>query len=121
MAIAISRLQPSPTSRPARFDPLDLLVDLPAGHQRQFGAFADAWLGRLLEHHELTHTLRMLLETGSPSAAATALFVHVSTLKYRVRKIESMLGIDLSDPDVRFNLRLAFKILAVQGRPSGSR
>ena len=73
-------------------------------------------LGPLLEHCELTHTLRVFLETGGPSAAASALFVHISTLKYRLRKIESILGVDLSDPEECFNLRLAFKILAVQER-----
>jgi hypothetical protein len=82
----------------------------------QLADFADRWLGPLLEHGELTQTLRVLLETGGPSAAATALFVHISTLKYRLRKIESILDVDLSDPEVCFNLRLAFKILAVQER-----
>ena len=108
-------------SLPARLDPLELLVDLPADHQEQLARFADGWLGRLLEHDELAHTLRVLLETGGPSAAAAALFVHVSTLKYRLRKIESILAVDLSDPEVCFNLRLAFKILALQERPDGSR
>ncbi|HKN92400.1 MAG TPA: helix-turn-helix domain-containing protein [Acidimicrobiia bacterium] len=45
----------------------------------------------------------------------------MSTLKYRLRKIESILDVDLSDPEVCFNLRLAFKILAVQERLLGSR
>jgi DNA-binding PucR family transcriptional regulator len=121
MAIAISRLQPSPATRPGRLDALELLVNLPAGHQDQLARFADGWVGRLLEHDELAHTLRVLLETGGPSAAAATLFVHVSTLKYRVRKIESILGVDISNPEVCFNLRLAFKILALQERVSGSR
>jgi DNA-binding PucR family transcriptional regulator len=85
----------------------------------QLAGFADRWLGPLREHGELTHTLRVLLETGGPSAAATALFVHISTLKYRLRKIETILDVDLSDPEVCFNLRLAYKILAVQERLTG--
>ncbi|MDQ1517518.1 MAG: hypothetical protein QOE80_3348 [Actinomycetota bacterium] len=89
--------------------------------QDQLADFADRWLAPLRDHGELTHTLRVLLETGGPSAAATALFVHISTLKYRQRKIESILGVDLSDPEVCFNLRLAFKIVAVQERLTGSR
>lgn len=84
----------------------------------QLADFADRWLGPLLEHCELTHTLRVFLETGGPSAAASALFVHISTLKYRLRKIESILGVDLSDPEACFNLRLAFKIRAVHERLS---
>jgi len=86
----------------------------------QLADFAERWLGPLLAHAELTQTLRVLLETGGPSAAATALYVHISTLKYRLRKIESILAVDLSDPEACFNLRLAFKILAVQERLTGS-
>ena len=88
--------------------------------QDQLAGFATRWLGPLLPHGELVHTLRVLLESGGPSAAATALFVHISTLKYRLRKIESILAVDLSDPEVCFNLRLAFKILAVRERLTGS-
>jgi len=89
-------------------------------HQDQLADFATRWLGPLLPHGELVHTLRVLLESGGPSAAATALFVHISTLKYRLRKIESILAVDLSDPEVCFNLRLAFKILAVRERLTGT-
>jgi sugar diacid utilization regulator len=102
---------------PAGYDDLGIYALLYEKRDRdQLADFADRWLGPLLEHSELTHTLRVFLETGGPSAAATALFVHISTLKYRLRKIESILGIDLSDPEVCFNLRLAFKILAVHDR-----
>jgi len=86
----------------------------------QLADFAQRWLGPLQPHGELVHTLRVLLESGGPSAAATALFVHISTLKYRLRKIESILAVDLSEPEVCFNLRLAFKILAVRERLTGS-
>lgn len=106
---------------PAGYDDLGIYALLyEKRDQDQLARFADRWLGPLLEHGELTHTLRVLLETGGPSAAATALFVHISTLKYRLRKIESILGVDLSDPEVCFNLRLAFKILAVHERLNGS-
>ena len=102
---------------PAGYDDLGIYALLYEKRDRdQLADFADRWLGPLLEHGELTHTLRVFLETGGPSAAATALFVHISTLKYRLRKIESILDIDLSDPEVCFNLRLAFKILAVRER-----
>ena len=89
------------------------------GDKDQLADFAQRWLGPLQPHGDLVHTLRVLLESGGPSAAATALFVHISTLKYRLRKIESILAVDLSDPEVCFNLRLAFKILAVQERLTG--
>ena len=108
---------------PAGYDDLGVYALLYEKRDRdQLADFADRWLGPLLEHSELTHTLRVFLETGGPSAAATALFVHISTLKYRLRKIETITGVDLSDPEVCFNLRLAFKILAVHERlAAGSR
>lgn len=108
---------------PAGYDDLGIYGLLYEKRDRdQLADFADRWLGPLVEHCELTHTLRVFLETGGPSAAATALFVHISTLKYRLRKIETILGVDLSDPEVCFNLRLAFKILAVHERlAAGSR
>jgi sugar diacid utilization regulator len=105
---------------PVGYDDLGIYALLYEKRDRdQLADFADRWLGPLLDHGELTHTLRVFLETGGPSAAATALFVHISTLKYRLRKIESILGVDLSDPEACFNLRLAFKILSVHERLAG--
>jgi hypothetical protein len=107
---------------PAGYDDLGIYALLYEKRDKdQLADFASRWLGPLQPHGELVHTLRVLLESGGPSAAATALFVHISTLKYRLRKVESILGVDLSDPEVCFNLRLAFKILAVQERLAGSR
>ncbi len=107
---------------PAGYDDLGIYALLYEKRDRdQLAAFAERWLGPLRDHGELTQTLRVLLETGGPSAAATALYVHISTLKYRLRKIESILERDLSDPEVCFNLRLAFKIVAVHERLVGGR
>ena len=109
-----------PGAVPAGYDDLGIYTLLYEKRDRdQLADFADRWLGPLRDHGDLLETLRVLLETGGPSAAATALYVHISTLKYRLRKIESILGIDLSDPEVGFNLRLAFKIRAVQERLAG--
>jgi sugar diacid utilization regulator len=108
-------------AEPAGYDDLGIYALLyEKRDQDQLAGFAERWLGPLRGHAELTATLRMLLETGGPTAAAGALFVHISTLKYRLRKIESILGVDLSDPEVCFNLRLAFKIVAVRERLSGA-
>jgi len=107
---------------PAGYDDLGIYALLYEKRDKdQLADFAERWLGPLQPHAELAHTLRVLLESGGPSAAATALFVHISTLKYRLRKIESILGVDLSDPEVCFNLRLAFKIVAVHERLTGAR
>lgn len=87
----------------------------------QLGGFVDRWLGPLLDYDrthpgQFTGVLRTFLEAGSTAAAASQLYVHVSTLKYRIRKIESLLGLNLADPTVQFNLRLALKILETRER-----
>lgn len=109
-----------PGAAPAGYDELGIYALLYEKRDRdQLADFADRWLGPLRGHGDLIETLRVLLETGGPSAAATALYVHISTLKYRLRKIEAILGVDLSDPEAGFNLRLAFKIRAVHERLAG--
>lgn len=76
-------------------------------------AYARRWLGALLrydeEHdYELVDTLRAYLECGGNyEDTATRLFIHRSTLKYRLKRIREISGLDLSDPDTRFNLHLA--------------
>ncbi len=53
-------------------------------------------------------TLTAYLEAGGRLAAtADCLHGHVNTLKYRLRKIEEALSVDLSDPQVRFQLQVA--------------
>lgn len=70
-------------------------------------------LGVLLEHDaergsQLVETLHHYLETGgSPAATAKALFVHASTVKYRLARIREVGNYDLSKPATRFSLQLA--------------
>jgi DNA-binding PucR family transcriptional regulator len=77
--------------------------------------FALHWLGPLLEYDdrrnvELVESLSLYLECGrSLDAAAKALSVHRSTLKYRLQRIGEISGHDLSDPDTSFNLQLAIR------------
>ena len=60
----------------------------------------------------LLTTLRAYVEAeGNQQVAAASCFVHVNTIKYRLKKVRQILNQDLSDPEVRFRLRLAFKIL----------
>jgi sugar diacid utilization regulator len=76
-------------------------------------AFARDWLGALLDYDtvhgaQLVTTLSEYLESGgSYDTSATALSVHRSTLKYRLRRIREVSGYDLSVPDTQFNLQLA--------------
>jgi hypothetical protein len=56
----------------------------------------------------LLPTLAAYLDAGAAQqATADALGVHVSTLKYRLGRIEEVTGRDLSAPDVRFQLQVA--------------
>jgi|SRR5215469_5165010 len=76
-------------------------------------AFARDRLGPLLDYDavhgaQLVTTLSEYLESGgSYDTSATALSVHRSTLKYRLRRIREVSGYDLSVPDTQFNLQLA--------------
>lgn len=74
---------------------------------------ATGWLDPLLRHDtcrgsEYVETLAVYLEYGgSHEQVASALIVHRSTLKYRLRRIQEITGYDLADHDTRFHLELA--------------
>ena len=58
----------------------------------------------------LAQTLRVYLdEFGDVAAAAAQLHVHPNTVRYRVRRIETMLTTSLADPDVRLLLSLGLR------------
>jgi hypothetical protein len=65
---------------------------------------------RLREHDEANGTeyVRTLYEwlrhPGDPRSAGQALRIHPNTLRYRMRKITELAGVDLGDPDVRLAL-----------------
>lgn len=78
-------------------------------------AFADGMLRPLREHDahgrgDLVASLRAWLSRhGQWDAAAADLGVHRHTLRYRMRRVEEILGRSLDDPDVRMELWLALK------------
>ncbi|MGQ0467945.1 MAG: PucR family transcriptional regulator [Sporichthyaceae bacterium] len=87
-------------------------------HQRMDG-FVQKWIGPLLdydrEHNaELVRTLGTLLDEATLADAADALCVHTSTLKYRVKRIEEVLGMPIRDPRSAFHLQLATTIYRVR-------
>lgn len=89
------------------------VVDLLADDAVQ--AFADGTLRALREHDErgrgdLVASLRAWLSRhGQWDAAAADLGVHRHTLRYRMRRVEEILGRSLDDPDTRMELWLALK------------
>jgi DNA-binding PucR family transcriptional regulator len=79
--------------------------------------FVDLWLGALREYDEahgtaLVETLSHYLEQGGNyEATAHVLSTHRNTVKYRLQRIRAISGLDLADPDTRFNLQLATRAL----------
>jgi DNA-binding PucR family transcriptional regulator len=75
--------------------------------------FVREWLGKLIDYDtqkgsDLVKTLSHYLEYGgSCDSAAGTLFVHRSTVKYRLQRVREITGFDLNDPNVRFNLQLS--------------
>ncbi|GAQ55980.1 PucR family transcriptional regulator [Streptomyces acidiscabies] len=81
-------------------------------------AFSDGLLRALHEHDatgrgDLVASLRAWLSRhGQWDSAAADLGVHRHTLRYRMRRVEEILGRSLDDPDVRMELWLALKATA---------
>jgi sugar diacid utilization regulator len=89
---------------------------LRASSRDDLEAFAQRALAPLIEHDrahggELVPTLRAYLEEDRVQRRVAArCFIHVNTVVYRVRRIEELLGVDLADPSVVFDLTLALRI-----------
>lgn len=64
------------------------------------------------EDTQYFETLRvyLMLERSVPETSA-ALIIHRTTLLYRLKKIRSIIGLDLDDPDVRLYLLLSLKMM----------
>ena len=78
--------------------------------------FIDRYLAPLIKQEgskgvNLIHTLKVYLENnGNIKKTAEQLFIHRSTLQYRLDRIASILEVDLSDAEEIFNLMLALKL-----------
>ena len=61
---------------------------------------------------QLYETLRVYLQNNqSATKTAAALYIHRSTLLYRIEKIEAALKSDLTDPDELLYLMLSFYLM----------
>ena len=56
-------------------------------------------------------TLRAVLDRGGVNEAAAALGVHRNTVAYRLRRIETLTGWRLADPDLRLALSVAVRLV----------
>ncbi|MCD8249569.1 MAG: helix-turn-helix domain-containing protein, partial [Lachnospiraceae bacterium] len=60
----------------------------------------------------LRETLRVYLDHDRNLARTSdELYIHRSTLQYRLEKIENLTGFDLSDPETRFQLLFTYRLL----------
>lgn len=78
--------------------------------------FLQETLGKLLEYDrekntELIRTLQVYFQHhGNLKKVSEALFTHYNTILYRLERIREISGLDLDNPDDRFNLEVALKL-----------
>jgi sugar diacid utilization regulator/GAF domain-containing protein len=89
---------------------------LQARRPAELAQFASELLDPIREpnHGVLLPTLRAFLDNRmSTATTAAALVVHVNTVTYRLRQVETILGIDLRDPEVLLRMKFALMIDAL--------
>jgi DNA-binding PucR family transcriptional regulator len=100
---------------------LGSLPNLPDGPRLARGLLEPLLGGRPALVAERLATLRAVLDHPGLAEAAAMLGVHRNTVAYRVRRIESLGGWDLQDPELRLSLAIAIRIVQeAQSRPNSA-
>jgi len=87
------------------------LHNLPDGTRQARALLAPLLRGRPDVRREHLATLRAILDQPGLAEAAASLGVHRNTVAYRLNRIEQLTGWQLSDPDLRFPLALALRLV----------
>lgn len=101
------------------FDELGALRLIYNQGEQELIEYYEETLGPLERHDRhyntsLVETLAAYLQaSGDPGKAAEYLFIHVNTLRYRIKKIEELLSQDLRKLDVLSNLFVAFQVKTI--------
>ncbi|MGI6854222.1 helix-turn-helix domain-containing protein [Mesorhizobium sp. 1B3] len=96
------------------FGPFPLLLS--AADTNEVRSFVDVTIGAVSRHDEAhgtdyVRTLTVFLEHGCRSqACADAMGLHVTTLRYRLNRIQELFGIEIDTPERRFALELAIRL-----------
>ena len=119
-AVDVGRMV-SGTGATTYFDQLGLhrLIAL-VPDQAELRAFAHDVLGPLAERTpeaaDLRETLQVLLDTNfNVAEAARQQFFHYNTMRYRVGKLERLLGPLSSDPHLRLDVAVALRVFEISG------
>jgi PucR family transcriptional regulator, purine catabolism regulatory protein len=106
--------EPPSVARAARL-PAYLLLgsvrNLPDGASQARELLEPILVGRPEVQRERLDTLRAVLGSPSLNEAATRLGVHRNTVAYRIARLEELAAWDLADPDLRFALELAVRLV----------
>lgn len=96
------------------FGPLAALIS--TAEKKAIRKFLDAQVGPILDHDRrhrmsLLETLKTFVEhEGRYQASADSLGIHVTTLRYRLQRLDELAGIDLTDRARRFDMHLAVRL-----------
>ncbi len=111
---AESLLHPPAVARADRLPAIRLLGNLhnvPDGPRLARELLEPLLVGRPDVRREHLATLQAVLDHPGVAEAAAALNVHRNTVAYRIRRIESLTGWRLADPDLRLPLLLAVRLV----------